>query len=150
MTCEDRFLSQLRQRGFRFTPQRRAILQVMHMLDTPETAELILQRATVITAGINRSTVYRTLEVLAELGFVAVIEAADGQRHYLLAGDEEPHIHLVCQSCGKVNAVSFTKHDSLATHLWDDHHFKINTRTFTISGICRDCFERLQLSGVQS
>lgn len=147
MTCEDRFLSQLRQRGFRFTPQRRAILQVMHLLNRPETAEVILQRALAVTAGINRSTVYRTLEVLSDLGLVSVIDAADGQRHYLLMGDAEPHIHLVCQSCGGVTAVSFTKHDSLAKHLWDDHHFKINPSTFTISGICRDCLEKQQPRG---
>ena len=144
MTCEDRFLSQLHQRGFRFTPQRRAILQVMHLLDAPDTAEVILQRALAVTAGINRSTVYRTLEVLSDLGLVSVIDAADDQRHYLLMGDEEPHIHLVCQSCGSVTAVSFTKHDGLVNHLWDEHHFKVNTSSFTISGICRDCLEKQQ------
>ena len=146
MTCEDLFLTQLRQRGFRFTPQRQAILQVMHLLDAPDTAEVILQRALAVTAGINRSTVYRTLEVLSDLGLVSVIDAADDQRHYLLMGDEEPHIHLVCQSCGRVIAVSFNRHDSLVKHLWDEHHFKVNPNTFTISGICRDCLEQQKVA----
>ena len=146
MTCEDRFLSQLRQRGFRFTPQRQAILQVMHLLDAPETAEGILKQASTVTIGINRSTVYRTLEVLSDLGFISVIEAADGQRQYLLLAGEEPHIHLVCQSCGRVIAVSFNRHDSLVKHLWDEHHFKVNPNTFTISGICRDCLEQQKVA----
>lgn len=144
MSCEDLLLTKLHQRGFRFTPQRRAILQVMHLLDAPETAEGILKRASTVTTGINRSTIYRTLDMLADLGFISVIEAADGQRQYLLLADEDPHIHLVCQSCGGVTAVSFTRHDSLTKHLWDEHHFKVNPSTFTISGICRDCLEQQQ------
>jgi len=142
MTCEDLFLTQLRQRGFRFTPQRRAILQALHANQTPQAADVIVQQASALTASINRSTVYRTLEMLADLGFISVIEAADGQRQYLLLAGEEPHIHLVCQTCGRVIPVSFSKHDSLVKHLWDEHHFKVNPSTFTISGTCRDCLEQ--------
>ena len=70
MSCEQVFLEQLRERGFRLTPQREMVLSVMHQIEDFATAEEIYDRVQVLSSAVDISTVYRTLELLQEFHLV--------------------------------------------------------------------------------
>ncbi|WP_435770503.1 Fur family transcriptional regulator [Nocardioides sp. SYSU DS0651] len=93
----------LRERGYRLTPQRELILAAVDELGhaTPdEVLAHVQQRA----SAVNASTVYRTLEVLEELGLVRHTHLSDRAPTYHSTGGAE-HFHLVCRGCRSVISV---------------------------------------------
>ncbi len=94
MSCEKAFMEALRARGFRFTPQREMILEVLHHMPGHSTAEEIYSRVQELSSRVDIATLYRTLELLQELEFVNVIDMGAHERRYELVGVNSPHPHL--------------------------------------------------------
>lgn len=92
------FRSLIHSKGFRLTPQRQMILDVVREAGGHCTPEQIYERVQTKSSAINRATVYRTLEFLLKLGLVTTAHLHDNQVVYELAG-AHPHHHFVCQSC---------------------------------------------------
>ena len=94
---------ELRAKGYRVTPQRQLVLEAVTNLEhgTPEDICTEVQRT---ARGVNISTVYRTLELLEELGLVKHAHLGHGPPNYHLAAEAE-HIHLVCRGCHTVQDV---------------------------------------------
>ena len=92
--------SDLRQRGYRLTPQRQLVLEAVDTLEHA-TPDDILVEVRKTASGVNISTVYRTLELLEELGLVSHAHLGHGAPTYHLA-DRHHHLHLVCRDCTKV------------------------------------------------
>src|SRR6201994_2399312 len=95
---------QLRARGYRATPQRQLVLEAVAELRhaTPEDVGARVHQS---ARGVNISTIYRTLELLEQLGMVTHTHLGHGAPTYHLAADAG-HVHLVCRSCGKVSEAS--------------------------------------------
>lgn len=92
--------SDLRQRGYRLTPQRQLVLEAVDTLEHATPDDILIEvRKT--ASGVNISTVYRTLELLEELGLVSHAHLGHGAPTYHLA-DRHHHIHLVCRDCTNV------------------------------------------------
>lgn len=142
MACEEVFLEKLRARGLRLTPQREMILSAMHELEGLATVEAIYEQIQAISAAVDISTVYRTLDLLQEFDIVACVDPGDGQHRYELLGVHGPHIHLICRSCGKVKGVELREAQSLAEQLRSSHGFSADLDHLSISGLCRACAER--------
>jgi Fur family ferric uptake transcriptional regulator len=81
--------------------------------------------------------VYRTLELLEDLGLVRHTHLGHGAPAYRPADDD--HIHVVCHSCGAVVDAPAGLVDPLAQRLLDEQGFEIDTAHFTVFGRCRDC-----------
>lgn len=139
MSCKELFVRQLRERGLRLTPQRELVLTVMHQLEAPSTAEEIYARVHAISASVDISTVYRTLDLFQELHLVAAFDPGDGLRRYEHLGVEAPHHHLVCRSCGKVIDVALETLQPLVEHLTAASGFVADVAGLTISGLCAMC-----------
>ncbi len=92
--------SDLRQRGYRLTPQRQLVLEAVDTLEHA-TPDDILVEVRKTASGVNISTVYRTLELLEELGLVSHAHLGHGAPTYHLA-DRHHHLHLVCRDCQNV------------------------------------------------
>jgi Fur family ferric uptake transcriptional regulator len=151
MTCEQVFLEQLHARGFRLTPQREMILTAMHEIEGAATAEEIHQRVMTVSACVDISTVYRTLDLLREFHLVASIDASDGQHRYTLVDLDEPHLHLACQSCGTLISVEVKEAYSLLEHLRHSCGFEADLASTTIPGLCANCRTRaIRARGVSS
>ena len=90
---------ELRAKGYRVTPQRQLALEAVTALEhgTPEEICTAVQRT---AQGVNISTVYRTLELLEELGMVKHAHLGHGPPTYHLAVDAE-HVHLVCRGSAR-------------------------------------------------
>jgi Fe2+ or Zn2+ uptake regulation protein len=139
MSCETLFLDQLRQHGFRLTPQRKIVLSVLHDLDGLATADAIYERVRAVNAAVDKSTVYRTLDLLHSFELVAVIDQGDDQRRYELLGLHGAHVHLVCQSCGAVVGVELEPLAAWITQMDQRYGFAIDARGITLAGLCHAC-----------
>ena len=93
-------LAELRRRGYRLTPQRQLVLEAVGELGhaTPEEIVTAVRRT---ASGVNISTVYRTLELLEELGLVQHAHLGHGASTYSVTSDDD-HVHLVCRDCGGI------------------------------------------------
>ncbi|MEV5571004.1 transcriptional repressor [Spirillospora sp. NPDC052269] len=131
---------ELRAKGYRVTPQRQLVLEAVTKLEhgTPEEICTEVQRT---AGGVNISTVYRTLELLEELGLVKHAHLGHGPPNYHLAAEAQ-HIHLVCRDCGRVNDVSLDAAAGLAAGLDRDHGFETDVQHLTVYGRCKDCRAR--------
>jgi Fur family ferric uptake transcriptional regulator len=127
----------LREHGFRITPQRQLVLEAVEYLrhGTPEEILAEVQRT---ATGVNLSTVYRTLEVLEDVGLVTHAHIGHGAPTYH-AVDEELHIHLVCDRCRKVLSVPADTALTFTNALDADFGFKTDIAHVSVHGLCSTC-----------
>lgn len=131
------WVDRLRERGFRITPQRHLILQAVEDLGhaTPEDIHVHVQQR---TSGVNLSTVYRTLEVLEGVGLVTHAHISHGSPTYHSVRDE-PHVHLVCRSCERIDSVPAGEISDLVGYLNDQRGFTPDLGHLTVHGVCAAC-----------
>lgn len=139
MSCEKVFFKQLREHGFRLTPQREMVLSVLHDIEGFATAEEIYERVSELSSSVDISTVYRTLELLQDFHLVASVDPCDSERRYELLGLHGQHFHLICRSCGKIIGVEPEVIEPLAARLSEEYGFEIELEHLSIPGLCRDC-----------
>ena len=122
----------LRARGMRSTPQRAEVLAAVRRLGhaTPE------QLAAELPA-VDLTTVYRTLDLLEELGLVSHMHLHHGAPSYRPAGD--PHVHVICHSCSSVIEVPPNLTDDLVARLQNERDFVVDLAHFTVFGYCSSC-----------
>ena len=128
---------QLRARGYRVTPQRQLVLEAVARLDhaTPEEIGAQVQQ---IARGVNISTIYRTLELLEQVGMVTHTHLGHGAPIYHLASHAD-HVHLVCGDCGRVTEIGPDAIRPLITALDERHGFETDVGHLTVFGLCQDC-----------
>jgi Fur family ferric uptake transcriptional regulator len=141
MSCEEVFVQQLREHGFRLTPQREIILSVLHQVEGLATADEIHRRVQRISSSVDISTVYRTLDLLQELDLVSSVDAGDEQRRYELLGLHGPHLHLVCRACGKVIGADSAVAKAFARRLQEQYGFSVELDHLSVPGLCAACAE---------
>jgi Fur family ferric uptake transcriptional regulator len=139
MSCEEVFFKQLREHGFRLTPQREMVLSVLHDIEGFATADEIYERVSRFSSSLDISTVYRTLELLQDFHLVAAVDPGDGQRRYELLGIHGRHFHLVCRSCGKIIGVETQAIEAFARRIEKGYDFGIDLEHLSIPGLCREC-----------
>lgn len=148
MSCEKKFRAELKRRGLRLTPQREAILEVLHHAEGCLTAEELYQRVRAeggsAANSMDLATVYRTLELLAAIDFVACIDTGHKERLWEFRGDKAPQPHLLCRACGEISTLSEPEVAELTNYLLQHHGFAPATGQITITGLCRRCRERAQ------
>lgn len=133
MSC----LVTLKRNGMRLTPQRRLIIDLIHDKPTHLTAEEIIKYVQEQMPGVNKSTVYRTLELLERSGCVYKSEL-DNHVVYHHA-DEGHHHHLVCERCGRIIECDEDVITPLEEALEKRYGFHVHLQHMVINGICQDC-----------
>jgi len=139
VSCQKEFFKQLRERGFRLTPQREMVLSVMHQIEGFATVEEIHERVRALSSSVDVSTVYRNLELLQDFHLVASVYPGDGQRRYQLISVHGEHLHLVCRSCGAVIGADLEPFRPLISYLKEQHGFEVDLEHMSIPGLCRTC-----------
>ena len=130
----------LRARGLRLTAQRQLVLEAVRELGHA-TPEQVHSSVRAIAGGVNISTVYRTLELLEELGLVTHTHLSHGSPTYH-ASTVDQHVHLVCRVCGTVDEVAPELLAPLADTLRRDRGFQVDIGHVALFGLCADCGER--------
>jgi Fur family ferric uptake transcriptional regulator len=127
----------LREKGYRLTPQRELILDAVDTLGHA-TPDEVLAEVRKKSSALNVSTVYRTLEVLEELGLVRHAHLSDRAPTYHSVRDHE-HFHLVCRNCHKVISVDPDVLTPVLDRLRADHGFTADVGHLTVFGSCEEC-----------
>ena len=127
----------LRGSGYRLTPQRELILRAVETLGHA-TPDEVLAKVREQSSAVNVSTVYRTLEVLEELGLIRHAHLSDRAPTYHSVTDHE-HFHLVCRNCHRVVSVDPDVLQPLRDRLLQDHRFTVDVGHLTIFGRCESC-----------
>ncbi|MDF2733588.1 MAG: ferric uptake regulator, Fur family [Chloroflexota bacterium] len=130
----------LRARGLRWTPQRRVLVEVLSRTDGHVTGVELVERCRELDPGTIPSTVYRTLDVLEELGVLSHSHGADGREEFHVLPETE-HGHLYCQRCGGQwelaadDPAVLAAVDSFAAQ----RGFAVNVSHLTMIGRCAAC-----------
>ena len=130
----------LRARGLRLTAQRQLVLEAVYQLGHA-TPEQVHQAVREVAAGVNITTIYRTLELLEQLGLVTHTHLSHGSPTYHAAGETQ-HVHLVCRSCGTVSEVERELLEPLAAQLEQREGFLVDIGHVALFGLCRACGEQ--------
>lgn len=136
-TPPDEWQATLRAQGYRLTPQREFVLRAVEHLGHA-TPDEILAEVRKDSSAVNISTVYRTLELLEELGLVRHAHLTDRAPTYHSAATPA-HVHLVCRGCGMVTEVAEEVVAPLTDALVERHGFTTDIGHLTVFGTCRDC-----------
>ena len=136
---EKKIENALRRHGYKITPQRRTVISSIinnreHL--TPAAIHELVCRE---HPGIGLVTIYRTLEVLAELGFICEVHAGGSCRSYLVRRPAEHHHHLICQDCGKVVDFTYCRLEEMERKLSRETNFTISGHLLEFLGQCREC-----------
>ena len=122
----------------RWTPQRRLLLRVLATTDGHVTASELIERCRNQDPETTPSTVYRTLDVLEDLGVVRHGHGADGREEFHVLPRSE-HGHLHCRVCGKSWEIGAGEAASLIGQLATDRGFTADLSHLTVVGLCGEC-----------
>jgi Fur family ferric uptake transcriptional regulator len=136
---ERSILSSIKERGYKITPQRRAVLKAIADSQDHLTPAELHQRARQERPDIGLVTVYRTLEMLADVGLICEMHSGGNCRSYLLRRPEEHHHHLICSDCGQVVDFGDCDLDQLEQKLSRDTGFAMEEHLLEFLGRCPAC-----------
>ena len=139
-----------RGHGYRLTMPRQAILEALTRSNKHLSAEDIYLAVRKVYPEVGLTTVYRTLDILSQMGLVFKFDFGDGRSRYELAKGPNVthHHHLVCRGCGRVidysefveKEKSFLK--EIEATLSKKYNFKINSHQIHFYGLCSSCQRR--------
>ena len=127
----------LRSKGYRLTPQRQLVLEAVGRLGHATPEDIATDVRSTATA-VNISTVYRTLELLEELGLVQHTHLGHGAPTYSVASEVD-HVHLVCRGCGEVDEAPPELVAPIVEELAATRGFQVDVGHFAVFGRCRGC-----------
>lgn len=126
------------ERGLKCTPQRQAVLQVLHETQAHLSIHAIHDRVRDILPGTGLATVYRSLEILVELDLAVKVHLEDGCHSYSVAPDGHRH-PIVCTDCNRVIEFAECPLGNISKKLSRDTGVKISTHFLQLFGQCREC-----------
>ena len=133
----------LRDQGYRITPQRQLVLEAVNTLGHA-TPEELLAEVQKTAAAVNLSTIYRTLEVLEQVGLVTHAHIGHGAPTYHSV-DTDAHIHLVCDTCQSVTSISADAVELFVQMLREKVGFETDVSHVSVHGQCATCMDRQKL-----
>ena len=122
----------------RSTKQKIAVESVLQKLKKFKSAQEIYEVLNKSEGRVGLATVYRTLQSLADSGFVDVVVSAEGESLYR-ACSQTHHHHLLCRKCGQTNEFSAPEIEKIAEQIAKKYNFSKTDHVIEISGICKEC-----------
>ena len=135
----DPLARRMQSAGYKLTPPRLAVLQVMEESHEHLSHAEILARGHVLYPALGRATVYRTLDLLAGLGVVRPIYLGDQSACFCRA--DGAHHHLICSACGTIIEFEQCIIDELQQSLSEQLHFQIKGHLLEFYGLCDRCHQ---------
>ena len=133
----DRLSRVLAERGYRLTPARRLILGTLADSGGHLSADELTERVR-RQADIGRMTVYRTLDLLCDMGLLRPVYQGTGAAHYILLEDGHHH-HLVCSRCSRVVEFDECALGDLPARIAGRFGFCVEGHLLELYGVCGDC-----------
>lgn len=130
----------LKATGRRVTRTRQAVLGLLERTAQPLTATEIFEKLQKENVAIDLVTVYRTVHILKELGFVAKIELhQEGQARYEIKEGREHHHHIQCQMCGTIVDLLLCPLKKITKLIESQTNFIVDDHKLEFTGLCPRC-----------
>lgn len=139
MLDRDRVNTSLVRRGLRLTAQRVAILEAIDLAEGSFTAQQLHDTLRRTSPDLGLTTVYRTLDILAEAGAVERVHGLGRCEAFVAAGRGHSHT-IVCSSCGAATELLDCGCDELVAAAARQSGYRIDDHLIQLSGICERCF----------
>lgn len=136
----EEIMARLQKNDYKLTPQRQLVVQALlrssgEHLSAEEVYNIVKKES----PEIGLATVYRTLDLLSDLGILRKMDFGDGRARFEFADDTHQHHHLICLSCGTVAEFGEDLLDSLEDEVERRTGFQITDHQLKFYGYCRAC-----------
>jgi Fe2+ or Zn2+ uptake regulation protein len=138
-------VAKFEERGMRWTVQRQLVLQIILERAGHLTVDDVYAEVAKTFPSVNRSTIYRTMETLSEMGLLVEMHGGGNLRRYELV-HANPHYHATCTKCGGEIEVANEVVDKLLADIWQQFHLQLKLEHFLGMGLCSICHQNYQHS----
>ncbi len=132
----------LREKGFKVTPQRLAVYKVLSATTAHPNAETIYRELQPKYPTMSLATVYKTLDILSELGLVQVLNVGEESFRYDANTDSHPHVH--CMACGRVDDIFGVDDTDFVERISSKTAYSLTGKQIYFYGICPDCQKKMK------
>ncbi len=129
--------SLLREKGFKVTPQRLAIYNMLSSTKSHPNAEMIFNELQPMYPTMSLATVYKTMEILKEIGLVQMLNASEDSFRY--DADTSNHPHVRCMECGRIDDVDNIDSEEFVNQVAQGTKYQLTGQQFYFYGICPEC-----------
>jgi Fur family ferric uptake transcriptional regulator len=129
----------LRRGGLRVTAQRTRIARVFFSTPGHVSVEQLTSRVKKADPTIGMATVYRTMRLLARLGFASERHFTDGRAVFEPTGRRQHHDHMICEACGSIIEFENDQIERLQEQMARKYGFKLTRHRLELFGLCRKC-----------
>ncbi|MGC9063762.1 MAG: Fur family transcriptional regulator, partial [bacterium] len=133
-----RIIKEIKERGFKITPQRQLVAEALEGNKTHPTVEDLYREVAKVAPTISIATIYKTLNELVEIGTIQRLDVGDGKAHF--DPNITPHNHFVCLRCGGIYDIP-TKEEVKETSELSD--FKVLRAQTVYYGYCKKCKDKV-------
>lgn len=137
----DPLVKQMKAAGYRMTPQRQAVLEILITSDTHPTVDQIYESVRTDFPMTSRATVYKTISLAKEMGAVMELEFSQGSNRYD-GKHPYPHPHVICTECKQVLDADDFEIKRLKQQIIRKTGYRIDRHRIDFFGICPDCQKR--------
>lgn len=125
----------LRTSGNRLTTPRQKVFAVLQQAAHP----LSLQQLSLQCRGVDRTSIYRTLELYEQLHIIEIVHVGWKKRYELADPFKPHHHHLQCTNCHELIAIDTPELEQLIETIAEQHCYTITGHHFELQGICSRC-----------
>ncbi|MBS3977457.1 MAG: transcriptional repressor [Syntrophomonadaceae bacterium] len=134
----EKYMEKLKLKGYKKTPQRRAIINALLKSKGPTSARDVLAAVQQEFPGLSLDTVYRNLHLLAQMGILHQIDLRSAESSKFEIGGGHHH-HLVCIGCGRSVCLEGCLVDASFLSRAEEHGFQLVGHAFELYGYCAGC-----------
>ncbi len=134
----DELIRDLKDRGFRLTKLRKAVLKELDFARKPLSAAEIIEQLKKHGLEPHKTSIYREITFMLEQGIITKITFGERQDRFELAAIEHHH-HAVCQSCGEIEDIDCSEGIREIEKMLHAQDFKVNFHLVEFIGLCKNC-----------
>ena len=127
----------LRGNGFKVTPQRLAVYEVLANTKEHPNVEMIFNSLQATYPTMSLATVYKTIDILNEIGLVQILNAGEDSFRY--DADMSNHAHVRCVECGRVDDVFDLDAAKVTREIEAGTRYRLTGQQFYFYGVCPEC-----------
>jgi len=144
MSLQNPIVRALDDAGLRLTQARLAVADAIGRQEGHFTAEDVLASSLMGRRRVGRATIFRSIELLTDLGLVERVDLPSGEHAYVTCEPAAHHHHIVCSTCGRSVEVGELGLEPILGSVAASTGFTIESHRLELFGRCPDCQARLQ------
>ena len=146
VTSPDTQLAALDRAGYRLTGPRRAVADLIAARQGHFTAADLVDDAAKRRLDMSRATIFRTLDVLEDVGAIERIDLPSGDHAYIICEPAAHHHHVVCERCGRANDIDDAGLAAVVERIGRETGFRIGAHRLELFGLCPACQAELDVA----